>query len=133
MPHFSERSPTQLLKIVMRRKISVLRRMRASVPLMETGDEFAIARPLVSVRPDTSGSVPNALRHRVRSLSVFLDELLALAAQRHILFRFLVETFAIVAIEDRFAHNPPRSLGTEIVFSVEPLHPFHQLSPIQNA
>src|SRR5580693_3374901 len=53
------------------------------------------------------------------------DILLALMTQGEISLGLFVQPLAIVRIEDGLPNNAPCGFGTEIIFSVEPLHPIH--------
>src|SRR6185437_3725232 len=69
-------------------------------------------------------------RRLARSLAL-RHELLAFAAQCHVLPRFLSQPLSLVGVEHRFPHDPPDHARPEEVLAVKTLHPLYELSAIQ--
>src|SRR5260370_17337766 len=73
-----------------------------------------------------------SVSHRCSSRRlVIAHKLLALGPQRQVFTGFLVEPLAVIVVEDSLPHHAPRCFWTEIILSVEALHPLHQSPPLE--
>src|SRR6266853_417630 len=61
------------------------------------------------------------------------DELLALGPKAQVRLGFLVKPLPVILVEHGLADDAPGSFGTEVIFTVEALHPIDHLGFVQNA
>src|SRR5579864_6592731 len=104
MPLLRKKLPKTLLKTTRAAQLQVFHRNRADSDVIPS---------LVAGHGGRRG-LPRALALRYI--------LLAFRAQRHVLAGFFVQPPAVVAVEHRLPHDPPRYARPEEVFAVEALH-----------
>src|ERR1700733_259210 len=124
MPQDIAKLPSTFVQTTKAVKSLVLRSTRFG-PELVSGAGSAMARPAAIL-----GSAAFSPPQRRRGFFLFLDELLAPFTDGEIFARFLVEAWDIV-VANGARHHAPDSLGTEIIFRVEAVHPFHQLTAIE--